>query len=98
MKSPKRYSLFFLLLVAALVREILTEKDDTKGYCSTYTGRICKAHIRSRQVWFSSSDVSGGWTNEQTTIQLFDEMILGLPEICRSAAEVRDVQSSAYVE
>lgn len=62
--------------------------SDSLGYCSVYTGRICKGHINARQVWFSSSDGTGGWLNEKTTADLFTEMISELPAICRAAAEV----------
>lgn len=64
------------------------ENIDSTGYCSVYNGKICKAHISSRQVWFSGSDGSGGWVNEQITTNLFEEMISELPPICRAAAEV----------
>lgn len=64
------------------------ETADSAGYCSVYNGKICKAHISSRQVWFSGSDGSGGWVNEQITQNLFLEMIAELPPICRAAAEV----------
>lgn len=81
---------YFMVLTVAVINGDDKDAVDTTGYCSVYNGKICKAHISSRQVWFSSSDGSGGWLNEQTTVNLFDEMISELPEICRAAAEVNN--------
>lgn len=83
----------FILVLAIVLVELPTihcqkEAADNTGYCSVYNGKICKAHISSRQVWFSGSDGSGGWVNEQITQNLFHEMIAELPPICRAAAEV----------
>lgn len=88
--KAQRICTTFLLLNLVLMVNGDDDKDsvDTTGYCSVYNGKICKAHISSRQVWFSSADGSGGWLNEQTTVNLFEEMISELPEICRAAAEV----------
>lgn len=77
-----------LILGLPWVAQGQKENIDSTGYCSVYNGKICKAHISSRQVWFSGSDGSGGWVNEQITTNLFEEMISELPPICRAAAEV----------
>lgn len=81
------FLVFFLLPNPSVVAGGQKEPVDT-GYCSMYNGKICKAHISSRQVWFSGLDGSGGYLNEQITTNLFDEMISELPPICRAAAEV----------
>lgn len=78
-----------VIIVANCHNNDLGPSSDNAGYCSIYNGKICKAHISSRQVWFSQKDGSGGWVNEQLTTNLWDEMIAELPDICRAAAEVR---------
>lgn len=88
MKAQRICTTFLLLNLVLMVNGDDKDSVDTTGYCSVYNGKICKAHISSRQVWFSSADGSGGWLNEQTTVNLFEEMISELPEICRAAAEV----------
>lgn len=60
------------------------------GYCAPYNGKICKHYLNGTgQVWFNvSHDNAGGWQNEQITTRLWTEMVEGLKEPCRSAAEV----------
>lgn len=60
------------------------------GYCAPYNGKVCKSFISSSQVWYSRQDGSNGWVNEQIATGLWEEMILGLHGLCRTAAEVRD--------
>ncbi|GLV43152.1 Neurospecific receptor kinase [Carabus blaptoides fortunei] len=61
---------------------------DKEGMCAPYGGKICKNYLNARQVWFQMSEKStGGWLNEHITKGLWDEMISGLKEPCRSVAE-----------
>lgn len=84
--------LIFLLLLSGISH---LNGHVESGYCSTYNGKICKAHISSL-VWFSSGDGSGGWVNEQITANLFEEMIAELPTICRIAAEVTKTTKNSH--
>ena len=70
------------------------EEEDSKysnppdGFCALYNGKICKGH-RIGLFWFNATEGNaGGLINEQITIGLWDELIVGLAEPCRSAAEV----------
>lgn len=59
----------------------------SQGKCAPYSGKVCKHYLAGAgQVWFNSSD-SGG-RNENITAGLWDEMIRGLKEPCRTSAEV----------
>lgn len=62
-----------------------------EGYCAPYHGKVCKSFIgnsgSSSMVWYSREDPSGGWENEQITTALWEEMIVGLTGLCRTAAE-----------
>jgi len=66
------------------------------GYCAPYNGKICKHYLNGTgQVWFNvSDDNTGGWQNEQITTRLWTEMVVGLREPCRSAAEVLKICES----
>lgn len=61
--------------------------DEEKGYCAPYNGKICKNFINT-QVWYSLEDPSGGWKNEQVATALWEELIIDLTGVCRTAAEV----------
>jgi muscle, skeletal, receptor tyrosine kinase len=61
------------------------------GYCAPYSGKICKPYINSAAaVWFNNVD--GGWENEKITIALWNELISELPDFCKNAAEVSQLQ------
>ncbi|PSN53080.1 Tyrosine-protein kinase transmembrane receptor Ror2 [Blattella germanica] len=51
--------------------------------------QVCRNYLNGTGlVWFNmSQDILGGWMNEQITAGLWEEMVLGLKEPCRSAAE-----------
>lgn len=69
------------------------------GYCAPYNGKICKQYLNGTgQVWFNiSNDNAGGWLNEQITTGLWAEMVVGLKEPCRSAAEVLKIYKSLSI-
>lgn len=69
------------------------------GYCAPYNGRICKHYLNGTGlVWFNiSHENTGGWENEQITAGLWAEMVVGLKEPCRSAAEVLKIHKSHSV-
>ncbi|ODN04404.1 Tyrosine-protein kinase transmembrane receptor Ror2 [Orchesella cincta] len=58
-------------------------REPPSGSCAYYNGKICSAHIHhqqySRQCW--------GVVNEQITQGLWNEIIAGLSEPCRTPAE-----------
>lgn len=59
---------------------------DSKGYCAPYHGKVCIKYINNGQmVWFPEK---GGWLNEEITDGLWRELVVGLKEPCRGAAEV----------
>lgn len=66
-----------------------TGQQPPPGYCAPYNGKVCRNYLNGTGlVWFNISyDNAGGWLNEQITAGLWDEMVLGLKEPCRSAAE-----------
>lgn len=79
---------FSLILVIILSCKYAASEME-EGMCAPYRGKICKNYL-DQQVWFQlSKENSGGWLNEQITKGLWEEMISGLREPCRSAAEVR---------
>lgn len=68
-------------------------KAEFDGYCAPYHGTICNSYLNnSGLVWFNvafdGTSMAGGWLNEKITIDLWEEVITGLKEPCRSAAEV----------
>ncbi|KAK5639427.1 hypothetical protein RI129_011919 [Pyrocoelia pectoralis] len=72
----------FLLLITVC-------KCESDGYCASYNGKICSSYLNNTGfVWYNVSiNNTGGWLNEQITTKLWDQMIAGLKEPCRSAAE-----------
>lgn len=85
----KMYSFLLVLLwmISVHFRDGIAEMEE--GMCAPYGGKICKNYLDARQVWFQvSNEGTGGWLNEHITKGLWDEMISGLREPCRSAAEV----------
>ncbi|KAJ9581646.1 hypothetical protein L9F63_023163, partial [Diploptera punctata] len=66
-----------------------TGQQPPPGYCAPYNGKVCRNYLNGTGlVWFNiSHDNAGGWLNEQITAGLWEEMVLGLKEPCRSAAE-----------
>lgn len=58
------------------------------GYCGPYLGDVCKKYIdtSNRFVWYNIT--TGKIENENITKGLWQEMIVGLREPCRSSAEV----------
>ncbi|XP_031336323.1 tyrosine-protein kinase transmembrane receptor Ror2 [Photinus pyralis] len=64
-------------------------KSEIDGYCASYNGKICSSYLNNTGfVWYNATkDNTGGWLNEQITTKLWDQMIVGLKEPCRSAAE-----------
>lgn len=81
-------SISYLVLVV-IVANVKAEPD---GYCASYNGKICSSYLNNTGfVWYNmSNDNTGGWLNEQITTGLWEEMIIGLKEPCRSAAEVNN--------
>lgn len=64
-------------------------REPPTGQCAYYNGKICKAHIH-RQFWINNTfGNAGGVINEQITAGLWNEIIAGLHEPCRTAAEVK---------
>jgi hypothetical protein len=64
-------------------------REPPTGQCAYYNGKICGAHIH-RQFWINNTlGNSGGVINEQITAGLWNEIIFGLHEPCRTAAEVK---------
>lgn len=62
--------------------------DNEEGLCAPYHGKICSNFINNSQwVWYA--DHTRGSVNEEITTGLWKEMISGLKEPCRNAAEVR---------
>lgn len=59
-----------------------------EGYCGPYLGDVCKKYIdtTNRFVWYNIT--TGKIENENITKGLWQEMIVGLREPCRSSAEV----------
>lgn len=76
-----------------------SSSSQPKGYCAPYNGQVCKKYLKGRGlVWFNvSQDNSGGWLNEQVTQAIWDELVSGLGEPCRSAAEVRRTEEGLQV-
>lgn len=63
-------------------------REPPTGQCAYYNGKICKKHIH-RQFWINNTGGNdGGDINEQISTGLWKEIIVGLEEPCRSAAEV----------
>ncbi|XP_066996818.2 tyrosine-protein kinase transmembrane receptor Ror2 [Anabrus simplex] len=74
----------FLYVNAQAGEGVTSSRGD---YCAPYRGKICKHYLEGTgQVWFNFSQL-GGFINEQITTGLWEEMIQGLKEPCRSAAE-----------
>lgn len=73
-------------LVLLLFSVVTKAQIDSKGHCGTYHGKICMKYFNSSEmVWFSAD---APWRNEEITTGLWSELIVGLKEPCRSAAEV----------
>ncbi|XP_012278846.1 tyrosine-protein kinase transmembrane receptor Ror2 [Orussus abietinus] len=82
--------LWILFLVGTVLPcDSVHVKMESTGYCSIYTGKICKKYLSgSGQVWFNDTkDNPGGSLNERITTDLWEELIQKLEEPCRSAAE-----------
>ncbi|XP_069694454.1 tyrosine-protein kinase transmembrane receptor Ror2 [Periplaneta americana] len=86
--------LWYFLCSAVMVTHIMAQTGETgqlppTGYCAPYNGKVCKHYLNGTGlVWFNiSHDNTGGWLNEKITAGLWKEMIVGLKEPCRSAAE-----------
>ena len=78
-----------ITLLFVFIISVSSNSDYEEGYCAPYNGKVCKSFIRTSQVWYSREDKSGGYINEEITSALWDEMILGLSGLCRTAAEVK---------
>lgn len=83
-----------LLIFKIILLGNYNEEEESKyseppnGFCAPYNGKICKGH-KIGQYWFNATEGNaGGLINEQIATMLWDEIILGLEEPCRSAAEV----------
>ncbi|XP_023232872.1 tyrosine-protein kinase transmembrane receptor Ror2-like [Centruroides sculpturatus] len=64
-----------------------TNKNDvSSGYCSVYTGTICKKHLKGVNLVFYNY-TTDGMVNEEITTGLWEEVISSLMEPCRTAAE-----------
>ncbi|CAL8077742.1 unnamed protein product [Orchesella dallaii] len=62
-------------------------REPPSGSCAYYNGKICNAHIH-RQFWINNTHGNaGGDVNEQITKGLWNEIIAGLSEPCRTPAE-----------
>ncbi|KAK7791522.1 hypothetical protein R5R35_008686 [Gryllus longicercus] len=78
--------LCLLLLLHALQLLVGAQTGSEKGSCAPYNGKICRKYLSGAgQRYIVSRD--GGVVNEQITAGLWEEMIHGLKEPCRSAAE-----------
>lgn len=73
--------IIFAITVWMLVASVIVAHED--GYCAPYNGKVCKAFIKSTQVFYSGS---GGWENEKVTTGLFTELIEDLDELCQKPA------------
>lgn len=60
-----------------------SQGDSQSGYCGPYNGQVCKNYT-SGYVWYNHT---GGFENERITKGLWEEMISGLNEPCKSRAE-----------
>lgn len=77
-----------LHLVSLALFAIIDAEDE--GYCAPYYGKVCRSHlINSQLVWYKTiNGTPGGSKNEEITTNLWKELIVDLPDVCRGAAEV----------
>lgn len=77
---------------AVIIVSIFACCSALEGYCGPYLGDVCKKYIdtSSRFVWYNIT--TGKIENENITKGLWQEMIVGLREPCRSSAEVGYIQ------
>ncbi|GBN15876.1 hypothetical protein AVEN_227604-1, partial [Araneus ventricosus] len=64
-------------------------QDTPQGYCSLYTGSVCRKYLPSQGLVYYNFSTDGSATpiNEQITQGLWKEVISSLLEPCRTAAE-----------
>lgn len=78
--------IWIILFTSVLTSSFSAQTGTEKGSCAPYNGKICRQYLSGAgQRYIVSSD--GGVTNEQITAGLWEEMIQGFKEPCRSAAE-----------
>lgn len=63
-----------------------TNSEVSSGYCSKYSGNICKKHLKGVDLVFYNY-TTDGMVNEDITAGLWEEVISSLMEPCRTAAE-----------
>lgn len=78
-----------ILVIIGLHCAFALKKYENHGYCAPYSGKVCKKYLTGiGKVWFNDTrDNPGGLLNEQTAMNLWEELIVNLNEPCRSAAE-----------
>ncbi|XP_051175096.1 tyrosine-protein kinase transmembrane receptor Ror2 [Leptopilina boulardi] len=78
-----------ILMISLLHCGFTLKKYESQGYCAPYSGKVCKKYLTGiGKVWFNDTrDNPGGLLNEQTAMNLWEELIVNLNEPCRSAAE-----------
>ncbi|XP_043466704.1 tyrosine-protein kinase transmembrane receptor Ror2 [Leptopilina heterotoma] len=78
-----------ILVIIGLHCAFALKKYENQGYCAPYSGKVCKKYLTGiGKVWFNDTrDNPGGLLNEQTAMNLWEELIVNLNEPCRSAAE-----------
>ncbi|XP_012250835.2 tyrosine-protein kinase transmembrane receptor Ror2 [Athalia rosae] len=83
------FHILTFIICATLPSTSAETSPSFKGYCAPYNGKICKKYLTGiGQVWFNdSNEDTGGWLNEKITKDLWTDLIEGLHEPCRSAAE-----------
>lgn len=92
MLPPRSYSKMFVLFMYISSWILVSASEEVEltppsGYCALYRGNTCGDYVNG-SVWFSAQDeMIGGFENEKITAGLWKEMISGLGEPCRSAAE-----------
>ncbi|CAH0553754.1 unnamed protein product [Brassicogethes aeneus] len=57
----------------------------SQGFCGPYHGKVCKKYVDNTKIVFYNN--TGGYENEQIAINLWQELITGYEEPCKSAAE-----------
>lgn len=76
------------IIRAVIICSIFALCGALEGYCGPYLGDVCKKYIdtSSKFVWYNIT--TGKIENENITKGLWQELIVGLREPCRSSAEV----------
>lgn len=78
--------LFYVIVLSTFLQCYRGDTEAEEGYCRPYHGKICSSFLNNSQwVWYA--DNTRGSLNEEITTGLWDEMISGLKEPCRNAAE-----------